>query len=202
MFENGQTTVNERIVILIKELTKGNKSEFARLIGISNQSLSEIVGSRQSAPSFATLQKLFIAFPQVSMPWLILGKEAMIVENHKVATTKEGETIDSLQSRLKLLTEDAYAEFEKYATVQLERESAEAQLHEARALANDETPQGKAVLMACEMANRYILEYYNVIRGQVLAKRMMLADLHYELATLLSTDTEAMPHTVGTSKLP
>lgn len=73
-----ENTVNERIKILVDELASGNKSSFARSIGISNQSLGEIIGGRQSAPSFAALQKLFASFPQVRMEWLIMGYGPML----------------------------------------------------------------------------------------------------------------------------
>jgi excisionase family DNA binding protein len=68
------TTVNQRIAEMINHFTKGNKSAFAKAVGISNQSLGEIVGSRQSAPSFAALQKIALAYPTVSLHWLVLGE--------------------------------------------------------------------------------------------------------------------------------
>ncbi len=56
---------------------KGNKSAFAKAVGISNQSLGEIVGGRQNAPSFAALQKIALAYPSVSLHWLVLGEGPM-----------------------------------------------------------------------------------------------------------------------------
>ena len=73
-----ENTVNERIGELVDLLSQGNKSAFAKTVGISNQSLGEIVGKRQSTPSFAALQKIFVAFPQVRMQWLILGLGQML----------------------------------------------------------------------------------------------------------------------------
>jgi hypothetical protein len=73
-----QDTVSERVAMLVQHYTKGNKSAFAKMVGISNQSLGEIVGARQSAPSFSALQKIFLAFPQVRMEWLILGRGPML----------------------------------------------------------------------------------------------------------------------------
>ena len=63
---------------LVQLLSKGNKSAFSKAVGICNQSLAEILGKRQSAPSFSALQKIFIAFPQVRMEWLVLGKGEML----------------------------------------------------------------------------------------------------------------------------
>ena len=73
-----EDTVNGRINELVNLFSQGNKSAFAKAVGISNQSLGEIVGRRQSAPSFAALQKIFVAFPQVRMQWLILGHGQML----------------------------------------------------------------------------------------------------------------------------
>lgn len=74
--ENG--SVSERIAQMVEHFNKGNKSAFAKAVGISNQSLGEIVGARQSAPSFAALQKMLTAFPEVRMEWLIMGKGEML----------------------------------------------------------------------------------------------------------------------------
>jgi hypothetical protein len=78
-FENAmQTSVNERIAKMINHFKKGNKSAFAKEVGISNQSLGEIVGARQSLPSFTALQKIIIAFPQVRIEWIVMGKGDML----------------------------------------------------------------------------------------------------------------------------
>jgi len=74
--ENG--SVSERIAHMVEHFHKGNKSAFAKAVGISNQSLGEIVGARQSAPSFAALQKMLTAFPEVRMEWLVMGKGEML----------------------------------------------------------------------------------------------------------------------------
>lgn len=72
------TTINQRIGEMIKYFTNGNKSAFAKSVGVSNQSLGEIVGARQSAPSFAALQKIALAYPTVYLRWLLLGEYEMI----------------------------------------------------------------------------------------------------------------------------
>jgi hypothetical protein len=77
-----QGTVNERIAKMVEHFHRGNKSAFAKAAGISNQSLGEIVGARQSAPSFAALQKILTAFPEVSISWLVMGEGTMLPEEH------------------------------------------------------------------------------------------------------------------------
>lgn len=85
-----EDTVNARINELVNFFSQGNKSAFAKAIGISNQSLGEIVGRRQSAPSFAALQKIFVAFPQVRMQWLILGHGQMLEKEKPLRPTSGG----------------------------------------------------------------------------------------------------------------
>jgi hypothetical protein len=71
-------SVSQRIASMVDYFHKGNKSAFSKTVGISNQSLGEIVGTRQSAPSFAALQKILSAFPQVRAEWLVLGHGEML----------------------------------------------------------------------------------------------------------------------------
>ena len=73
-----KTTVNERIGLMVNHFTGGNKSAFAKLAIINNQSLAEILGGRQSAPSFETLQKLINTFPDVSVEWIMTGRGSML----------------------------------------------------------------------------------------------------------------------------
>ncbi|GAB3637276.1 hypothetical protein GCM10027422_28660 [Hymenobacter arcticus] len=80
-------SVSERIAQMVEHFHKGNKSAFAKAVGISNQSLGEIVGARQSAPSFAALQKMLTAFPEVRMEWLVMGKGEMLA-------SKQGELVE------------------------------------------------------------------------------------------------------------
>jgi hypothetical protein len=82
-----QTSVSERIAQMVQHFTKGNKSAFAKTVGISNQSLGEIVGARQSAPSFTALQKMLEAFPQVRIEWLVMGRGSMLTETPEADAT-------------------------------------------------------------------------------------------------------------------
>jgi excisionase family DNA binding protein len=91
-----ESTVNQRIAEMINHFTKGNKSAFAKAVGISNQSLGEIVGARQSAPSFAALQKIALAYPTVSLHWLVLGEGGSDI-------------------RFELIDEDQYHDLERLA---------------------------------------------------------------------------------------
>lgn len=83
---------------LVDSLAKGNKSAFSKSVGISNQSLAEILGKRQSAPSFSALQKIFIAFPQVRMEWLVLGVGEMLHESDTKPELSPQELDEAIQN--------------------------------------------------------------------------------------------------------
>jgi hypothetical protein len=85
-----ETTINQRIKILVDELDGGNKLAFSKRVGMSNQGLGEIIGERQSTPSYPKLEKMLRALPQVRMEWLLLGEGEMLKASrpHKSITTE------------------------------------------------------------------------------------------------------------------
>ncbi|WP_045689428.1 helix-turn-helix transcriptional regulator [Hymenobacter sp. AT01-02] len=91
-----QTTINQRVQELIDTFSAGNKSAFARSVGISNQSVNEIVGARQSAPSFKAIQKLLLAFTEVRPEWLINGDGEMLHQEEVNAGAPEGGTFNEV----------------------------------------------------------------------------------------------------------
>lgn len=64
-------SINERIRHLIDLLTEGQQRPFARNIDIPISTLRDIIGSRQSDPSFTTLKKIIDAYPEVNLNWLM-----------------------------------------------------------------------------------------------------------------------------------
>jgi excisionase family DNA binding protein len=92
-----ENTINQRIAEMINHFTKGNKSAFAKEVGISNQSLGEIVGARQSSPSFTALQKIALAYPSVSLHWLVLGERGMFELTDEDSTHKFEQLADQVE---------------------------------------------------------------------------------------------------------
>lgn len=78
MEENKQSTVSQRIEALVDFFTKGNKSAFARLIGVSPQAVHDYVSGRKGDPSFSVINKLATAFPQLRIEWLLTGIGSML----------------------------------------------------------------------------------------------------------------------------
>lgn len=63
-------TVNQKIEELIIRECKGNKSEFARRVGVSPTVIENIVGSRKGKPSFEVLSKILGSDLSVDPSWL------------------------------------------------------------------------------------------------------------------------------------
>lgn len=71
------TTINQRITKIIAELYSGNKRAFSNKIGVSAAVIENIVGKRQSSPSFDITNKILLSLDNISADWLITGKGEM-----------------------------------------------------------------------------------------------------------------------------
>lgn len=69
--------VSDRIEILINKLSDGNKSQFAKRIGVAPSVIGNITGERKGNPSFEVAQKILNAFASINPDWLLFGKEPM-----------------------------------------------------------------------------------------------------------------------------
>ncbi|MEL7589083.1 MAG: helix-turn-helix transcriptional regulator [Prolixibacteraceae bacterium] len=67
-------SINKRIEFLIANLAKGNKRVFAKSIDVPPTTISGIVGSRGSDPSYSTLKKIINTYPEISLTWLLNGE--------------------------------------------------------------------------------------------------------------------------------
>jgi len=72
------TTVNQRIKMLVDEFERGNKLVFSKRVGISNQALGDIIGGKMTNPSYLSLCKIAKALPKVRIEWLLLGEGEML----------------------------------------------------------------------------------------------------------------------------
>lgn len=69
-------TINERFEKIIRLIYAGNKSAFAKAIGVTPSVVENIVGKRQGNPSFDVLEKVS-AIAQINIEWLITGEGDM-----------------------------------------------------------------------------------------------------------------------------
>ncbi len=104
-----QTSVNQRLNLLVDLFEKGKKAAFARKAGISPQGAQELLAGRKGDPSFKVLIKILEAYPQIRTDWLLFGKDDMLrTEVGLLPTVKATE--DSGDS---FLPQDYLLEFEK-----------------------------------------------------------------------------------------
>ena len=85
------TSIKDRYDFLIDHFSGGNKRLFARSIGVSPSVIENIVGTRQTNPSFEILQKTLIAYENINANWLINGNGIQLVEKKESTSNKECE---------------------------------------------------------------------------------------------------------------
>mgnify|MGYP006286724323 CR=1 FL=1 len=89
-------SINERIELVIKELNY-NKNSFAKAIGLTaNTIIENIVGKRQSKPSFEVLHKILTAFPYIDANWLMTGEGTMLKETDEKVLERRLGNIDAV----------------------------------------------------------------------------------------------------------
>lgn len=72
------STINQRIKDIADKLCDGNVSELARITGVNQPALRDVVGTRQVSPRFETLNKIADnATLNINAEWLLTGKGAM-----------------------------------------------------------------------------------------------------------------------------
>ena len=72
------TTINQRVKEIADKLCGGNISEMARITGVNQPTLRDIVGVKQRKPSFDTLHKIAVCTTlNINCEWLINGKGNM-----------------------------------------------------------------------------------------------------------------------------
>lgn len=63
-------TINDKILHLIKTECDGNKRAFAQRVGVSGSVIENIVGKRQSKPSFDVLKAIVSNIDRLNAEWL------------------------------------------------------------------------------------------------------------------------------------
>lgn len=70
-------TINERFQAIIDSLFSGNKSAFAKVVGVSPTVIENVVGIRKGNPSFEVLNKI-CANANISEAWILSGEGEML----------------------------------------------------------------------------------------------------------------------------
>lgn len=97
-----EMSINDRIIVLISLLEDGVKRSFSRNAGIPEGTLSGIIGTRKSDPSFSMIKRIVDAYPAVNIEWLIKEEGEPILGEAKISSspTTNPETLnaDSVES--------------------------------------------------------------------------------------------------------
>lgn len=86
-------TINERIQKIIDELFSGNKRAFSFAVGISPTVTENIVGKRQSNPSFDVTSKIAYSIENINTEWLLTGAgdmfKSQVFQNNESSVVSE-----------------------------------------------------------------------------------------------------------------
>ena len=83
-------SVNNRIQEIVDHLYSGNKRAFSQAVGVSPAVIENIVGKRQSNPSYEVTYKILSSIDNISAEWLMKGEGKMTQEKkiHEVIATR------------------------------------------------------------------------------------------------------------------
>lgn len=104
-------SVNQRINFLINDYQKSSQKLFAEKINVSPSAVSSLFSKRKNKPGLEMLQKIAIAYPEISLNWLLVGRGPMI-QREKLQSTSEHpkqqiplslEELDSVIKKLRIL---------------------------------------------------------------------------------------------------
>ena len=85
-------TVNDRIQGIVDCLYSGNKRAFSQAIGVSPAVIENIVGKRQSNPSYDVTYKILSSIDNISSDWLIKGKGEMLTQSSESVSEENTDT--------------------------------------------------------------------------------------------------------------
>ena len=84
-----ESTVNERISLLIKKFGYKSARAFSLKIGISQTSFNDIL--KGAEPKFSTLNKIITAEPLISAEWLLTGTGEMLKQTPSISSSNQGD---------------------------------------------------------------------------------------------------------------
>lgn len=93
--------INERVRMIINSQNL-TASAFADKIGVQRSNVSHVLSGRNK-PSFEFIEKLLLAFPNVSSDWLLLGKIPNKQVEKEEEIKKEVKQIEELSSSKKVV---------------------------------------------------------------------------------------------------
>ena len=82
-----ESSINERVAHIIEQFFEGNTTQRAKSVFVKQSTLRDIVGDRQSAPSFETMKQIVANEALgISPAWLLTGEGEMLREENQLRT--------------------------------------------------------------------------------------------------------------------
>lgn len=83
-----ESTINQRIREIIEKRHEGSANALAKLAGISQSTLKDIIGEKANKPGYDTIVKILKAesnnlFGEISSDWLLFGRGSMVSDVEK-----------------------------------------------------------------------------------------------------------------------
>ena len=101
-----EESINQRILILIKDYATGNQTRFAEATGIKLTTLNGIIKG-VAKPSYTTIGSILKAYPEINHEWLLFGEGQILKNGYEkmniVKKTEIDNTELSLSDRVKAL---------------------------------------------------------------------------------------------------
>lgn len=90
-------SINDRIKLISEELFNGNTSAMARTTGIKQSTLRDIIGERQSSPSYDTIRGIVdSASLNISTEWLLRGIGEMYAPSLQIQVLNHPKSIEKI----------------------------------------------------------------------------------------------------------
>lgn len=86
-------SINNRIQEIINSLYSGNKRAFSFAIGVSPSVIENIVGKRQSNPSYDITHKIINSIEYLNIEWLMTGNGKMLVKTPIFPSEEVSDTV-------------------------------------------------------------------------------------------------------------
>lgn len=87
-----------------------SSSQFAKIIGMKQASLSHILTGRNN-PSLDVVMKINQAFPDINLKWLLYGEGEMGTPNYHISDTNENEEISDSENEYPIFPKSMLDEF-------------------------------------------------------------------------------------------
>lgn len=118
------TTINQRIKSIADELFNGNISALSRAISAPQSTIRDIVGERQTEPSYETIRKIVAeSTMNINAEWLLIGTGNMLHDKQK--NEVESILLAPLMDRIQNLSVQLYVAQEEISKLRKEKKYSE-----------------------------------------------------------------------------